>query len=127
MIEKILSSDYYKILEVISVLIGVFGGLWGYFSSKSHKSMEKMYTTRYEELSRDNKERLQSYKDLYEDRIADQLKILDERNRVIEAKDELISSLNRMAIEKEIFASAPHGCEDYAQPFSDKQGGEQDV
>ena len=55
MIEKILSSDYYKILEVISVLIGVFGGLWGYFSSKSHKSMEKMYTTRYEELSRDNK------------------------------------------------------------------------
>lgn len=86
-----------------------------------------MYTTRYEELSRDNKERLQSYKDLYEDRIADQLKILDERNRVIEAKDELISSLNRMAIEKEIFASAPHVSEDYAQPFSDKQGGEQDV
>nr|DAO77747.1 MAG TPA: Protein of unknown function (DUF3185) [Caudoviricetes sp.] len=127
MIEKILSSDYYKILEVISVLVGVFGGLWGYFSSKSQKSMEKMYTTRYEELSRDNKERLQSYKDLYEDRIADQLKILDERNRVIEAKDELISSLNRMAIEKEIFASAPHVSEDYAQPFSDKQGGEQDV
>lgn len=127
MIEKILSSDYYKILEVISVLVGVFGGLWGYFSSKSQKSMEKMYTTRYEELSRDNKERLQSYKDLYEDRIADQLKILDERNRVIEAKDELISSLNRMAIEKEIFASAPHVSEGYAQPFSDKQGGEQDV